>query len=256
MARGRSLRGFYRSGCGLVFRRVSVGLADGNFSGEPVGVYELRGTAIRQFVECAETRIGEATMPNLTFGVRWDDVDLDGRADLVCANGHIEPTIQDIHAEISYREPLQVLRQRADGSFVDLGAAAGEAVATPRVHRACASADVDGDGDLDWVFTVNGGAPALLRCDLDDAAKRSLRVRVVGAAPGTDALGAKVTVEVAGLPPQTRCVTSGAGYLSESERTLTFGLGGAGQAARVTVRWPGGRERTWTTVAPGLLRAE
>lgn len=234
--------------------KARLHVAIGNFSGEPVGVWENKGLV---FVNRSDvTRIGEATLPCLTFGVRWADVDLDGRADLVAANGHIEPTIQDIHKDIPYAQAVQVLRQRADGKFADAGPELGTAVTTPRVHRACASADVDGDGDLDWVFTVNGGPAVLVRCDLDGAAQRSLRVRVTGKAPATDALGAKVTVEVAGLPPAVQRVASGAGYLSESERVLTFGVGTAGKATRVTVRWPDGRERTWTHVPAGNLVAE
>jgi hypothetical protein len=233
--------------------KARVHVAIGNFSGEPVGVYENKGAV---FVNMSDvTRIGEVTLPSLTFGVKWADVDLDGRADLVCANGHIEPTIQDVHRDIAYRQPIQVLRQRADGKFVDLAAAAGDAITTPRVHRSLACADADSDGDLDWVVTVNGGPAVLLRTDLDDVAKRSLRVKVAGAAPSTDALGAKVTVEVEGLPPVAQWVTSGAGSLSESERTLTFGLGAAGRARRVTVRWPDGAERTFEDVAAGLLPA-
>lgn len=238
---------------GSVGRAGKLHVAIGNFSGEPCGVYLHSGAA---FVNREDLlRIGEPTLPSLTFGVKWADVDLDGRTDLVAANGHIEPTVQAVHKDIPYRQALQVLRQGADEKFVDLGASVGEAVATPRVHRSCACADVDGDGDLDWVFTVNGGPAVLLRCDLADAAKRSLRVKVAGEAPATDALGARVVAEVEGLPAVTQRVTSGAGYLSESERVLTFGLGAAGKARRVTVRWPDGHERTWTDVPPGLLRA-
>ena len=52
------------------------------------------------------------------------------------------------------------------------------------------------------------------------------------------AIGAKVTVEVSGQVQQ-REVCSARGYLSQSELVLTFGLGNATKADRVTVRWPG-----------------
>ncbi|MCE9636250.1 MAG: CRTAC1 family protein [Planctomycetes bacterium] len=247
-----------RAGMGIdaasIGDKAKLTVAVGNFSGEPVGVWEHRGSV---FVNRSDvTRIAEATLPSLTFGVKWGDVDLDGRADLVLANGHIEPTIQEVHKDIPYRQPIQVLRQMADGKFADVGSTLGDVVTTPRVHRGVASADVDGDGDLDWCITVNGGPPVLIRADLADAAKRSLRVQVIGKTPATDALGAKVTVEIPGLPPQVQWVTSGGGYLSESGRVPTFGLGLAGAATKVTVRWPDGRERSFENVSAGLLRAE
>lgn len=227
-------------------------IAIGNFSGEPVGFWEWNE---KTFVNRSEkARITEATLPSLTFGLRCADADLDGRTDVLIANGHIEPTVQDVHSDIPYKQPLQVLRQLGDGTFLDISKHVGDGVTTPRVHRGLALGDLDGDGDLDIVATVNGAAPVLLRCDLENAAKRSLRVHVAGAAPGTDALGAKVTV-TSSVGTQSQWVRSGGSYLCESERTLTFGLGEAGRVSKVVVRWPDGTERTFDGVAPGLLRA-
>ncbi|MCG3135772.1 MAG: hypothetical protein HMLKMBBP_03528 [Planctomycetes bacterium] len=228
--------------------------AIGNFSGEPVGLWEWRGTIFTNKSDVA--RIAEPTLPSLTFAVRFLDADLDGRQDLVIANGHIEPSIQEIHADIPYPQRIQFLRQLGDGTFTELRTL-GPAAETPRVHRGVATADVDGDGDLDLCVTVNGGAPVLLRCDLADASKRSLRVRVEGKAPATDALGAVVVVKPPkpGAGRMIQRVTSGAGYLCDSERTLTFGLGASASPVTVEVTWPDGHSRTFEGVGPGLLRA-
>jgi hypothetical protein len=62
--------------------------------------------------------------------------------------------------------------------------------------------------------------------------------------PGNlSAIGARVTVEVEGLPKQAAEVAAGSGYLTQSTPDLFFGWGAGAKAdasAKVTVRWPDG----------------
>jgi hypothetical protein len=248
-----------RAGMGIDFAPVGADgklrFAIGNFSGEPLSLWE-ESRAGKGFFQDQATFAGIAlvTQPCLKFAVLFFDADLDGRADLLLANGHIEPTIQETQKDIPYAQPTQLLRGLEGGQFADVTKLVGEALSRPRVARSAAVADVDGDGDLDVCLTTNGGAPVLLRCDLENAAARSLRVRVRGKPPGTDALGAKVTVTV-GAKSLTQWVRSGGGYLGSSEPTLTFGLGDAGRASSVEVRWPDGTTKTFADVPHGVLEA-
>lgn len=70
-----------------------------------------------------------------------------------------------------------------------------------------------------------------------------MRVRLRGAPPNRDAIGAVVSV-TAGGRTQRRLVMPFRSYLSQVETTLTFGLGRASRVDAVHVRWPDGRERT------------
>jgi hypothetical protein len=236
-----------RAGMGIDSGRLGRGgpqaLAIGNFSGEPVSLFEqLPDKSDIMINKGDQYGVAVVTHPMLTFGLLFLDADLDGFEDLLLANGHIEPTIQAVHKETPYAQRPQLLRNVKGRRMVDVSGHVGKDFATPRVGRALAAADVDGDGDLDLCVTTNGGPPALLRCD--QTAGRSLRVRLTGEAPGTDALGAKVTIS-SGDDQASQVVRTGRSYLATSELTLTFGLPGGAPAQRITVRWPGGREQSY-----------
>jgi len=186
----------------------------------------------------------------LTFGLLFADLDLDGWQDLVIANGHIEPNIQDTEAEISYREPLLLLGNSGNGTFVDWSKSAGKGFEQPLVARGLAVGDLDGDGDLDLVVTENGGPLHILRND-GPRVHHYLRVRLRGRAPNTDAIGAGLELKSGDLTQQ-RFVRTGSSYLSQSELTQTFGLGKRTHVDRLTITWPDGHRQV--VKIPGVDR--
>ena len=68
-----------------------------------------------------------------------------------------------------------------------------------------------------------------------------MRLQLRGVASNRDAIGARVTAHVDGKTRRVQTVKTGSSYLSQSELTLTFGLGPAASIARVDIEWPGGR---------------
>lgn len=230
---------------------LTIGI--GNFSREALSLYRQQGPGGRVFVDGAgKGRLVQPTLKSLTFGLRFLDYDLDGHLDLAIANGHIEPGISGVQREITYAQPPQLFWNDGTGRFVDVSERLGEAFARPVVGRGLAASDVDGDGDQDLLITVNGGTARLFRNEAvgaDGATGRSsLTLRLEGAAPNRDALGAVVTVVVGGRA-QRATVRTGSSYLSQSSLALVFGLDGAPGADRVSVRWPDGSEES---LAEGL----
>jgi hypothetical protein len=224
-----------------------VAIAVGNFSREAVAFYERFPAGL--FVDrAAPCGLGAATMPVLTFGLVFGDFDLDGRDDLVLANGHLEPSISDVQYEVTYAQPLQIFLG-AGRRFVDASALVGSDFARPRVGRGLAALDFDRDGDLDLVVTENGGPSSLLRNERDPE-RGHLRVVLAGRAPNTAAVGAVVTVRAEGRE-RAATVRSGGSYLSQSEFALTFGLGAAGQAESLAVKWPDGTEQSFESLPAG-----
>ena len=62
---------------------------------------------------------------------------------------------------------------------------------------------------------------------------------------------------MAGVPGKgapSRMVKTGSSYLSQSELTLTFGLGRRDAAQRVAIEWPSGLKQEFQTVRAGAYQ--
>jgi hypothetical protein len=226
-----------RAGMGVDVARVDasgrIGIAIGNFSRESLSLYVQADKDL--FIDFAgKKRIATPTLLPLTFGVAFVDIDLDGYADIVCVNGHLEPEINRVQKEITYRQRPQLFWNDGTKKFVDMSESAGSGFERAIVGRGLAYGDLDNDGDIDLVMVENGGTPILTRND--SKTSNAIRVRLVGEAPNTMALGAKVRVVSAGRFSE-QMVRTGSSYMSQSETVLTFGLGAATVADSLVVRW-------------------
>ncbi len=220
----------------------SLGIGIGNFANEMTSLY-VASEGIDQFADEAIIEgIGSPSRLRLSFGLIFFDYDLDGRLDLLQANGHLEEEISQIQASQEYRQPAQLFWNagpEARACFVEVPREDGlEALAEPIVGRGVTAADIDGDGDLDLLLTQTGGAPKLLRND-QELGHHWLRCRLVGTQSNRDAIGAEVTL-VAGGRIQKRRVMPTKSYLCQVELPVTFGLGKKAEIESLTVRWPDG----------------
>lgn len=220
-----------------------------NFSSEMLALYHNEGNGL--FVdEAPRSAVGRSSLLTLGFGCFFYDYDLDGWLDIFVANGHIEQGIERIQSKIRYAQPPHLFRNAGGGKFEEVTKTMGAAFNKPLVARGAAHGDFDNDGDLDIVMTTNDGPAVLLRND--GATNRSVRLRLVGTRSNRDGLGAVVTVKV-GNETQTAMAQSGSSYLSQSERTLTFGVGKAQSVDSVEVRWPSGRTDRLSGVKTGNI---
>ena len=248
-----SPRGAMGTDWGDVRNDGTLSLAVANFANEMIALYVTDSPKEMQFSDMAPYYgLGAATQPPLKFGLFFFDYDLDGRLDLLSANGHLDPDVSKVQASEHYEQPALLFwntgrtgrGKNAGRTGREMFAMArakdvGEDLFKPMVGRGSAYADIDGDGDLDVVLTANGGPARLLR---NEGGNKNawVRLKLVGGESNRDAIGAKVKL-VAGEVTQRRQLFPAKGYLSSSEKALTFGLGSAAQAETVEIVWPTGR---------------
>jgi tetratricopeptide (TPR) repeat protein len=209
-----------------------------NFYGESSSYFQNLGGGM--FADrTAAVGLLAASRFRLGFGVAFEDVNNDGRLDLLTAYGHVN----DLRPTFAYAMPAQLLLGTEGGRLVDVSDRAGPAWSKPRVGRGLAAGDLDNDGRLDAVI-LDQNEPLAYVHNRSDAVGHFVTFRLEGTRSNRDAVGAEVTV-VSGGRRQVAQRFGGGSYISSGDPRLHFGLGAADRIERVEVRWPSGRADTY-----------
>src|SRR5205823_12787013 len=196
-----------------------------NFSEEYNDLYRHDGDHFTDVSFGSKT--APSSLPFVGWGTGFFDYDNDGLLDLIVVNGHVYPQLERVRlgASAGYRQRKLLYHNRGDGTFDEVAARYGTAFTEERVSRGLAVGDLDNDGGLDIVINDLDGAPQILHNELAGRGHWIL-VKLRGAAPNTDAVGAIVTVKTGGVV-QKGLVQSGTGYLSQNDMRKHFGFGAA-----------------------------
>ena len=117
--------------------------------------------------------------------------------------------------------------------------------------RAMATTDWDFDGDMDfWISNRTGPRVRFLRNDVESSNRYLLiHLQGNGTTCNRDGIGTRVEV-VAGGQTLLRTLKAGEGFLTQSSKWIHFGLGAVDTIDSVRVRWPDGKQQTFTNVQP------
>lgn len=191
------------------------------------------------------------------------DVDLDGREDLLINNGY-SYNVLDLDTQVllsklrrqrpnnlqKYRADLlrfpslklvnKAYRNNGDLTFTDVSKKWG--FHDKDVSQGMAVADLNGDGYLDVVTTRMNQPPGIYKNTAD---RPRIAVRLVGAGPNIQAIGAKVALK-GGPLSQYRQVIAGGDYLSGSATQLMFAAPEKHANYTLIIHWRNGKKARLT----------
>lgn len=237
--------------CGVAFGEYgamegSMGVASGDFDGDLlpdlwVANYEDETFALYQnlgqaaFMHVSQiTGISALGTLFVGFGTAFVDIDHDGDLDLVVSNGHV---LNHPRAAPVRQVPLILLN---DGSIFRRAVFKGKGYfASTHRGRGLATADLDDDGDVDFVFTHNDDEPAAIVLDDGAPAGPWLRVRLIGAVSNRDGIGATLRLR-SSSGERLRQINGGGSYLSQCDPRPQWALPPGDILESLTVAWPSG----------------
>lgn len=187
----------------------------------------------------------------------WDaaagDFDNDGYEDVFVATGMGYPF---------YYWPNYLMMNQGNGTFKDVAASAGiepplrsrgaffpfqiNGRKAARSSRCAVTGDFFNTGKLSLVVNNFNDQPYFFKNVGPD--RNWVQFRLKGTKSNRDAIGAVVRLYQKGQV-MTRLVQSADGYLSQSSRTVHFGLGDSPAVERVEITWPSGIQETIRTPA-------
>ena len=182
--------------------------------------------------------IAEPTVPFLGWGAAFLDFDNDGWLDLIEANGHVYPQVDQTNWGTSWAQRPFLFHNKA-GKFELVPAVEGTSLAKVGVGRGLAYGDLFNDGKIDVIINNLDGTPSFLR-NVDANPNHWVGLKLVGAPKSPrDAVGATVYLQANGFKQRTD-VISGGSFASSSDPRLHFGLGAARTIDSLEIHWPSG----------------
>jgi hypothetical protein len=215
-----------------------------NYFNETNTLYRNDGIAYTDVT--AEFGLGAASKQRLGFGTSFLDVNNDGWLDIFVANGHVQSYPPELEKHTPFAQLPQLFLNQNGRRFEEVSTEAGSYFQQKVVGRASAVADFNRDGRMDIAVQHLNGAPAILKNE-SELDQKSVVLELIGTQSDRDAIGARIEAKL-GDRMIVRVCNGSTSYLASDERRTVVGIGTHESLESVTVRWPGGRRESWSSL--------
>ncbi len=202
---------------------------------------ENRGGNFVDVAGAAQVESTFAALDSSEFATGWGtaffDIDNDTWLDLFVANGRI-PSLSTLPTAVE--DANRLYYNNGDKTFSEVTEQSG--VGDTGYGRGMAYADIDADGDLDFVLINQnefGGKTKFYRNDSDNG-NHFVQFHLVGKESNRDAYGAKLWLHAGGQTFLREIDGGGGSFCSQSSSIVHYGLGDIDQVDSLRIDWPNG----------------
>ncbi len=130
------------------------------FSNDLPVLYHNDGVGNFQDVTLA-SGAGKGLLPHANWGTAFMDVDNDGDKDLLIANGHTDPNVNQWAYTTDWKVANTLMLNTGDGRFANISTTCGTGLTPVESSRGVVVDDFDNDGDVDAIILNALAAPPL-----------------------------------------------------------------------------------------------
>ena len=202
-----------------------------------------------------ETGVSATTRYHSNWAAIAEDFNLNGFADIYVASSGVVTNEEDmIKMAMVSSSPINELIPQFDILFWNHGGREFSPITLPHrgqqqptvIFASSATADYDGDGDMDILASTGDGLQVRLLQNQQPPGD-FIEVELIGKKSNPHGIGAVVELIKSGVAIQRRFVGTG-GCIGNSWHLAHFGLGTAGPVDGIRVRWPGGHQQVVSNV--------
>lgn len=186
----------------------------------------------------SKVELAAPSMPLVGFGTEANDLNGDGKLELLVTNGHVDMFSRGNEKSL-YEHPFQIFEQTDQQTYQSANIDKSESYfEQPHVGRALWTIDANGDHLADFVITHQTEPVALL---INQTVQEGsfLELELFGTASSRDAIGTIIQVQT-----ESRILSNwklaGDGYLCSNEKKVRFALGANDETCDLQVHWPSG----------------